>query len=173
MNYPEFESNRLLLRPTSLDDAAFILQVFNSPKWLKFIGDRNVHSEAEASVYIRNKMLSQYERLGYSTFTVIRRSDLAKMGIVGLYDREGVDGIDIGFAFLPQYEGRGYAFEAAGLLIELAFSRFGLTEIKAITTRYNFASQKLLEKLGMTQSGTLTLPADNEELLVYTIQKSK
>lgn len=173
MNYPEFESTRLLLRPTSMDDAAFVLQLFNSPKWLKYIGDRNIRSVTDASDYIRDRMLPQFEKLGYSSFTVQRKSDLAKMGTCGLYDREGVDGIDIGFAFLPQYEGRGYAFEAAELLKEMAFSRFGLNEIKAITTRYNFASQKLLEKLGMSQSGTLTLPGDNEELLIYSIQKPK
>lgn len=169
----EFETERMVLRPTSLEDAAFIWQLFNSPKWLKYIGDRKVRSEKEASNYIRDRMISQRERLGYSTFTVVRKSDQTKLGICGLYDREGLEGIDIGFALLPQFEGRGYASEATERLLKLAFSEFGLTEIKAITTRLNFASQKLLTKLGMQPAGTLTLPGDDEELLLYSIQKSK
>ena len=171
MNNPVYETERLLLRPTSLEDASFILELFNSPKWLKYIGDRNVRNLTQSREYIQNRILAQYERLGYSNFSVIRKSDLAKIGTCGLYDREGMDGIDIGFAFLPQYEGRGYAFEAASKIMELAFTDFGIAELKAITTKYNFASQKLLGKLGMLQSGTMTLPGDDEELFVYQIQK--
>ena len=163
-----FETDRLLIRSTSVEDALFILELFNSPKWLKYIGDRNVRTVSQSKKYIQDRMLSQYERLGYSTFTVIRKSDLAKMGTCGLYDREGVEGIDIGFAFLQQFEGRGYAFEAAEKVMSLAFNEFGISELKAITTKYNFASQKLLDKLGMKQSGTMTLPGDKEELLLYS-----
>jgi len=166
-----FETDRLLIRPAALEDASFILELFNSPKWLKYIGDRNVRSVSQSAKYIQDRMISQYERLGFSNFIVIRKSDLAKMGTCGLYDREGMEGIDIGFAFLPQFEGRGYAFEAAKKIIDLAFTQFGIPELKAITTKYNFSSQKLLEKLGMLKSGTMTLPGDNEELLLYTIQK--
>lgn len=172
MNFPQFETERLFLRLTNLEDASFILQLFNSPKWLKYIGDRNVYCEKDAAEYIRNKMLSQYEKLGFSNFTILRKSDLSKLGICGLYDREGVEGIDLGFAFLPQYEGRGYATEAAEMVMKLAFTKYGLSELRAITTRLNFVSQKLLTKLGMEQSGTITLPGDDEELLVYNIQKT-
>lgn len=172
MNFPQFETERLFLRLTNLEDASFVLQLFNSPKWLKYIGDRNVYSENDAAEYIRNKMLSQYEKLGFSNFTILRKSDLSKLGICGLYDREGVEGIDLGFAFLPQYEGRGYATEAAEMVMKLAFTKYGLSELRAITTRLNFASQKLLTKLGMEQSGTITLPGDDEELLLYNIQKT-
>lgn len=168
-----FETDRLLIRPVALEDASFILELFNSPKWLKYIGDRNVRSVSQSAKYIQDRMISQYERLGFSNFIVIRKSDLAKMGTCGLYDREGMEGIDIGFAFLPQFEGRGYAFEAAGKIMDLAFTQFGITELKAITTKYNFSSQKLLDKLGMQKSGTMTLPGDKEELLLYIIQKPK
>ena len=171
MNDPVYETERLLLRPTSTEDASFILDLLNSPKWLRYIGDRNVKTPEQALEYIRVRFKMEYERLGFSSFTVIRKTDLAKIGTCGLYDREGVDGIDIGFAFLPHYEGRGYAFEAAEKVMLLAFYEFGISELKAITSNYNLASKKLLDKLGMTASGKLTLPGDKEELLVYSIQK--
>lgn len=164
-----FETDRLILKPCGEKDAAFIYELMNSPKWISFIGDRNIHNIDDAKNYILEKMKPQQDRLGYSNYTVIRKSDSAKLGTCGLYDREGLEGIDIGFAFLPQYEKMGYAFEAANKLKEEAFSRFGIQKIKAITSKNNLSSQGLLEKLGLTQIGTTILPNDDEEILIYEI----
>lgn len=165
-----FETERLLIRPTSEEDAAFMFRLYNSPKWIRFIGDRNVHTVEDAKEQIKNRMLPQLERLGFSNYTLIRKTDLSKMGICGLYDREGLDGIDLGFALLTEYENAGYAFEASSRLKTAAFEDFKLTELKAITVRENTASQKLLEKLGFSLEGTTRLPNDDEELLLYKVE---
>jgi ribosomal-protein-alanine N-acetyltransferase len=169
--FKSFETQRLILRPTAEEDAVFVHELLNTPKWLQYIGDRNVRSVEEAKEYVKNKIRPQLERLGYSNYTVIRKSDQHKMGSCGLYDREGLEGIDIGFAFLPQYEKQGYAFEAANKMKYLAFEAFGITTINAITNVKNRSSQKLLEKLGMKQIGTTILPGEEEELLLYSITK--
>jgi RimJ/RimL family protein N-acetyltransferase len=169
--YKTYETERLLLKPTSEVDAEFVFELFNTPNWLKYIGNRNVLSIESAKEYIKCKMLPQLERLGFGNYTVIRKSDHVSMGICGLYDREGLDGLDIGFAFLPEYGGNGYAFESANKLKQVAFTEFGITEIVAITTQDNTASQKLLEKLGLTLTGTTKIPNDDEELLLYKINK--
>ena len=117
-------------------------------------------------------MLPQLKRLGYGNYTVIEKENKTKMGTCGLYDREGVAGVDIGFAFLPQYEKKGYAFEAASKIMDIAFSEFGIQHIHAYTTKENYSSQKLLDKLKLQQNGTTFLPDDDEELLVYTISNS-
>jgi RimJ/RimL family protein N-acetyltransferase len=165
------ETERLLLRPTTTTDALFIYQLMNMPKWLKYIGDRKIRSEHNASEYIKEKMMPQQKRLGYSNYTVIRKSDLEKLGTCGLYDREGFEAIDIGFAFLPEYEGQGYAYEAASKLIQVAREAFDVQIIDAITTKDNIASQKLLKKLGLVMIGNISLPNDNEKLLHYRIKK--
>lgn len=169
MSEKMFQTDRLLLKPCEEEDASFIYELMNSPKWITFIGDRNIHSVEDAQNYILEKMKPQQERLGYSNYTIIRKSDQIKLGTCGLYDREGLEGIDIGFAFLPQYEKKGYAFEAANRLKEEAFSRFGIQKIKAITAKNNLLSQRLLEKLGLSLIGTTILPNDDEEILVYEI----
>jgi len=169
--YKTFETERLILRPTTEEDAPFVLELMNTPKWLQFIGDRNVKNLTDAKVYIAKKMRPQLQRQGYSNYTVVRKIDGAKMGSCGLYDREGLNGIDIGFAFLPEYEGKGYAYEASKRVLEAAFNEFGLTSIKAITTKSNKKSQHLLKKLGLTLLETKTLPNDTKELLVYSIAK--
>jgi len=108
--YKEFETERLIIKPTSEKDGEFIFELLNTPKWIEFIGDRNVKSVEDAKEYIQNKMTSQLERLGYSNYTLIKKPDGVKIGTCGLYDREGLEGIDIGFAFLPEYEKKGYAY---------------------------------------------------------------
>lgn len=164
-----FETDRLILKPTSEEDAEFILELLNSPKWLKNIGDRNINSVELARDYIKTKSMAQYERLGYSNYTIVRKSDNVKIGTCGLYDREGLEGIDVGFALLPEYEKLGYAYESANKLIEAAFTDFAISELIAITLIENISSQKLLEKLGLRLQGTIKLPDDEEELLLYKI----
>lgn len=170
--YKQFETERLILKPTSEEDAEFILELFNSPKWTEFIGDRNIKTKEDAQKYIKDKMLNQLQRLGFSNYTLIRKEDNHKIGSCGLYDREGLEGIDIGFAFLPEYEKKGYAYESANALKNIAFSEFGLTSINAITRKENMSSQKLLEKLGMKLDGISKLPNDNEDWLLYKIESN-
>lgn len=170
-NYKTFETERLILKPTLEADAAFIFRLLNMPKWIKYIGERNVKTVQEAENYIVEKMKPQLERLGFGNYTIIRKTDNVKMGTCGLYDREGLEGLDIGFAFLPEYERKGYAYESAEKLKNVAFSEFGINKISGITAKDNIASQKLLEKLGLKLIGAKTLPNDDEELFVYVIEK--
>lgn len=169
--YKSYETQRLNLIPTGQDDVEFILELLNTPKWLEYIGDRNVHSIADVSDYINKKITPQFERLGYGNYTVVRKSDNAKIGSCGLYDREGLEGVDIGFGFLPNYEGNGYALESAVKLKELAMSEFNIDSIAAITTENNIASQKLITKLGLEFVKFTSLADDKEELMLYQMNK--
>lgn len=170
-NEPTYETERLLLRPTTVEDAPFILELMNSPAWIANIGDRGVRTVEDAEQYIQTKMRPQLEHLGYSNNTVIRKSDGAKMGSCGVYDREGLEGVDIGFSFLPDYWGKGYAYEAAHKMKELAFGEFGLSVINGITIEANLPSRRLLEKLGLKLIKMIQLPNDPEELMFYQIKK--
>lgn len=162
-----FETERLLLIPSNIKDASFYLELLNTPKWLQNIGDRNVKSIEDSKTYIEQKMIPQLEKLGFSNYTVIRKSDNVKLGCCGLYDREGIDGFDIGFAFLPAYEKMGYAYESASKLKEVAITQFKITKISAITIPENKSSQKLLEKLDFDFIKTITIPNDDEKLMLY------
>lgn len=169
--YKTFETKRLLLKPTLEEDATFILELLNMPKWIAYIGDRNVKTVEEAKEYIRIKMLPQLYKLGYGNYTLIWKTDNSKIGTCGLNDREGFDGVDIGFALLPKYEKKGYGFESANKLIQVAFNELGFTKVNAITSKKNLSSQILLEKLGLKLSGTTKLPGEEEEVLLYFIGK--
>lgn len=169
--YKVFETKRLLIRPTTDEDSEFIFELVNTPSWIKNIGDRKINSVGSAKDYIVDKIQPQFKRLGYSSYTILRKSDKVKVGTCGLYDREGVDGIDIGFALLPEFERNGFAFEAASKIKYVAFSEFWLKSISVITAKHNTSSQKLLERLGLKRIGKTKLPNENEELLLYKIEK--
>ncbi len=162
-----FHTERLDLRPTQPTDAALLLALFNSPKWLQFIGDRQVHTLTDAAVYIESRMMLQMECLGFSNYTLFRREDQAQIGICGLYERHDPANIELGFALLPEFEKMGYAFEAAHRLLDAARTVFGLKQLSAITDPNNRDSQKLLEKLGFRFVEETTLPGETEPVWVY------
>ena len=164
----EIETVRLYLKATDIKDAPFILELLNTPKWIRFIGDRNVNDLASATEYIKNRMLPQMDEYGFGNYTLVRKEDGAKIGTCGLYKREGLDGVDIGFAMLPNFEGKGYSTEAAIKLKQLAKSEFHLEKLNGITLPENTASRKLLEKLGLKLEATIRLPNDTEDLLLYS-----
>lgn len=161
------ETERLYMRPAHVKDAPFVLELLNTPKWLSYIGDRNVHTEEDAIHYITSKMLPQFEEKQFGNYMVIRKEDLKTIGCCGLYDREGIEGVDIGFAFLPPYERKGYAFESASKVMQYGKEVHGITMISGITVKENTASQRLLEKLGLTFSKEVTLSKDTEAVMLY------
>ena len=165
--YKTFQTKRLKIRPVTTEDAPFILELMNTPKWIKFIGDRNVKTVKEAEAYIKEKAFPQLKEHGYSNNVIIRKKDNIKLGTCGLYHREDRDDPDIGFAFLPAYEGKGFAFEAANQIMIIAKEDYGLKELSAYTLETNLGSRKLLERLGFSLKGIGNLPNNDEELLHY------
>ena len=161
------ETERLILHPVKMEDAAFILELYNSPNFIKFIGDRNLRTKEDAEKYILNRFRPQLERLGFGNYVVIHKELNKKIGAVGIFEREGLDVLDIGFSFFPEFEGKGYAYESASNLKEIAKNDFGVSKLSAITSKENYSSQKLIEKLGLKFQKLVTLPDETEELMYY------
>ena len=162
------ETERLQLRMITTDDASFMLELFNSPDWLKYIGDRNVRSVDEAVAYIRKYYLTSYKENGFGSYAVVLKENGKTIGSCGVYKRPNLENPDIGFAFLPEYLGKGYGYEAAKAVMEYARAELGMTTILGFTVDYNLASIKLLEKLGLSQRGTYKFEDDPEELLLFS-----
>lgn len=143
------ETERLTLRELHDGDAAFVLELLNSPGWIRFIGDRGMRTEDEARDYLAKGPIDMYRRLGFGLYAVLRRGDAAPIGMCGLIKRDGLDDVDIGFAFLDQHAGQGYAFEAAQAVMAHGREVLGLQRIVAITSVDNDRSIRLLEKIGL------------------------
>jgi RimJ/RimL family protein N-acetyltransferase len=159
------ETDRLILRRYTLDDAAFIVRLVNDPSWLRFIGDNNVHNLDDARRYLREGPLDMYERLGFGMYRVEERDSGTPAGMCGLIKRDSLPDVDVGYAFLPEFRGKGYAFEAASAVLDHGNRAFGLKRILAITSIDNAGSIRVLEKAGMKFERELELrPGDPVKL---------
>jgi [ribosomal protein S5]-alanine N-acetyltransferase len=162
-----YETERLIIRPISQEDGPLIFELYNTPKFIRHIGDRGIHSLEDAENYIKNRFLPQIERLGYGNYVVITKEGHHKIGGVGIFEREGLDIVDIGYSLLEEFEGKGYAYEAAEKVKSIGMDEFGLSKISAIISKDNLASQKLIEKLGLKFQKYVILPGETEELNYY------
>jgi len=143
------ETERLLLRPLTTDDAPFILTLLNEPSFLRFIGDKKVRNLEDARQYILTGPMASYERHGLGLLAVVLKASQTPIGMCGLLKREELPDPDIGFAYLPDFWGQGFAFEAAKAVMNDARESLKLSRILAIVNPDNDASIKLLERLGL------------------------
>lgn len=155
------ETDRLILRQLTVDDAEFILELLNDPGWLRYIGDRGIRNLADARQYIVDGPVASYQRNGFGLYLVESKDSKMPMGICGLIQREELEDVDIGFAFLPQFGRKGFAFEAASAVMDHAAYELGIQRIVAITSWDNLRSIKLLEKLGMQFQEIIKLSEDD------------
>ena len=164
----KIETERLILSEFTLDDAPFILEMLNDPAWLQFIGDRSVKTLEDAQDYIVNKLQKGFKEQGFGMMIVKLKDDETPIGTCGLLEREYLDDMDIGFAFLPTFRGKGYAFEAASATIEWGKKNLGMRRILAFTDANNAASIILIKKLGLKFERLMTdFPDDDAEIQLY------
>jgi RimJ/RimL family protein N-acetyltransferase len=161
------ETDRLNLRWLSTDDAEFILELLNEPSFLRFIGDKGVRTLDDARDYILNGPVDMYTRLGFGLYLTELKDGGAPIGICGLIKRDGLEEVDIGFAFLPKFWAKGYAYEAAAAVMAYGKDVLGLKRIVAITSPDNHVSAKVLEKLGMQFERMVRLSEDAEEVRLF------
>lgn len=162
------ETERLIISKFTIADAPFFLELINTPKFKKYVGDRNVKTVAQAEDRIKNGHLKNYEDLGYGFYKLLLKSENnIPIGTSGITQRDTLELPDIGFAMLPQYEGQGYGLESSKLILQLAKDVFKIPKIGAITSEHNTASIKLIEKLGLTYEKRVKPFEDDAELMLF------
>jgi RimJ/RimL family protein N-acetyltransferase len=160
------ETERLELREYTLNDAPFIFELMNSKGWLKNIGDRSINSIKDAEAYMLKNYISSYEKHGFGPYLVSLKDGTA-IGSAGLYKRANLEHPDIGFAFLPEFVNKGYAFESASAVMKFASEELGIQKIVGFTLPDNASSIKLLKKINLSEIGIYTYE-DGEELLLFS-----
>ncbi len=149
------------------DDAEFILKLVNEPSFLRFIGDKGVRKHADAVKYIQTGPLASYERFGFGLYLVELKETGVPIGMCGLVKRDSLPDVDVGFAFLPAFWSKGYAFEAAAAVKYYARSVLSITRLVAITNPDNESSIKLLEKIGLRFERMIRLSEDASEIKLF------
>lgn len=164
------ETSRLIISKFSLEDASFFLKLVNTPNWIKYIGDRNLKTVKDAEDYLLKGTLKSYEDFGFGFYKLYDKESSKYVGTCGLVKREQLEEVDLGFAFLPEFEGKGYGYEASSAVLKIAKERFHLKTLMAITLPINVNSIKLLEKLGFKYQKRVKPFEDDEELLLFAKQ---
>ncbi|MBK9982264.1 MAG: GNAT family N-acetyltransferase [Saprospiraceae bacterium] len=162
------ETERLILRHLKVSDAAFIVELLNSKGWLEYIGDRNVRTIEQAETYLLNGPIKSYAENGYGLSLVSLKEGNIPIGACGLLKRDYLDTADLGFAFLPEYIGKGYGYESASAVLSFAKHELNISPVLAFTVPNNVASIGLLEKLGFRFEKVFTMPGEEEELLLFS-----
>jgi RimJ/RimL family protein N-acetyltransferase len=163
------ETERLILREVVAEDAPFILTLLNDPDFIRFIADRNVRTLNDARAYIAARMTSSYEQNGFGMWLVIRKNRQMPIGLCGLVKRDSLHHPDIGFAFMPEGRGGGYASEAATAALAYTRRSLGLSQVLAIADEGNQKSDRLLRQLGFATIGVVKLSQMDNEVVLYAM----
>jgi ribosomal-protein-alanine N-acetyltransferase len=163
------ETKRLILRQFTTDDMEFILEQVNEPSWIQNIGDRGVRTLDDARAYILNGPAASYAKNGFGLWLVALKETGESIGMCGLIKRDALEDVDIGYAFLPRFWGKGYAVEAARAVRDYAKEVIGLRRLVAIVDPANESSIRVLEKIGLKFERMVRLSADDIELKLFGI----
>lgn len=158
-------SERLVISPIGIKDASFVVELFNTSGWLKYIGDRNIHTVIDAEKFIGKAI----DNANASIWTIcLKESTVLPIGIITLIKREYLHYPDIGYALLPQWMHFGYALEASLAVIKEIKKLQSFEKLHAITLKENQQSVKLLQKMNFNFENDFV---ENDELLqLFTIK---
>ncbi len=157
-------TERLSISALDSAEAPFMYQLLNSEGWLTFIGNRNIDNLEAAETYV-NKV---YENGPINYWKVVRKEDGMRIGIMTLLKKDYLDYYDIGFAFLPDYNGKGYAAEASTAVLHHAQTELRFEVVTAVVLENNHKSIRLLTNLGFEFQHLVV--HDEEELMVYNLK---
>lgn len=160
-------TDRLAIRKLEYEDSGFIIRLLNDPAWLKNIGDKQVHSLADARQFLESSIFPMYENYGFGLLLVELKETSVPIGICGLIKRETLEHVDLGFAFLAKYRGQGFALECASATIDNGRAVHGLKKLAAIVLQTNVPCIKLLQKAGFRFKKKVRFKPREAELLLF------
>jgi len=162
-------TKRLQLSELDHSDAQFVFDLFTDPDCIRYIGDRGINNLVDAQTYLHDRLMASYKKHDFGLYKVSLKTNSKAMGICGLVKRDETNPPDIGFAFLPQFRSGGFCTEAAQAILDWAVANKVSDSILAYTKPNNAASIRVLGKIGLKKQTITTLPGQDFESLVLSI----
>ncbi len=163
------ETQRLTLRPWSLDDAEAALRIYGDPEVMRFLGvpHKNIAEQREAL----NRVLPRYEALGASAgyWAIVEKESGSIAGTLILKPLPGHEEFEIGWHLAREAWGKGYATEAAAAGLEYGFGVAGHKRLVAVVNPLNERSQAVALRIGMTHAGRVR--AYEQELEYFVLER--
>ncbi|WP_442267462.1 GNAT family N-acetyltransferase [Tenacibaculum sp. ZS6-P6] len=160
------ESERLIIKEVEVSEAPFYFELFNDPDWIKYINDKGLKSVEETEIYLKDILVKNEKLNGLGFFSVLLKETNEFIGMSSALQREKLDFVDVGYAFLPKARGKGYASEATLLMMDYIKEKFQQEKVLAFTVPENEKSQQLLKRLGFKYVGLETV-FEGEKDCVY------
>lgn len=177
MKQPHLETERLVLRPFTLDDAPTVQQLAGDPA----IADTTLniphpYADGMAEAWIKEHPETFAKGVGV-TYAITRRQDGSLLGAISLRINQRHHRAEMGYWLGKPYWGQGYTTEAARALLAYGFTELELNKIYATYLKRNPASGRVMEKAGLTYEGVLRQHVRNgeqyEDLVSYGILRSE
>jgi ribosomal-protein-alanine N-acetyltransferase len=155
----KLETKRLLMRPFTTDDKELIFNIMKDKEMFEYTPDEPWNSIENAEEFI-NLVLwlydSEYET--FKHFFAVNEKESGKMiGVCGVggidYDRSENE---VFYHIGKDYWGKGYATEAAEAMLQYAFEQLDLSKIIGAVHPDNNASNRIMEKIGLKRTGTIS-----------------
>lgn len=146
------ETERLLLREFTIDDAALVYELNLDPEVIRYTGDP-IRDIDHARQVLEQTILPQYALYNHGRWAVLVKPELEFVGWCGLKARPERNEIDLGYRFMQKAWGKGYATEAAFASLRYGFDRLFIPRVVGRAMPQNTASIRVLEKCGMQYVG--------------------
>lgn len=152
------ETERLIMRPLEEDDGERLFLLDSNSEVMKYVGVKPL-TKLEESAEVVKMIQKQYTENGVGRLAVIEKESNLLIGWSFLkYLTEEINGIknvyDLGYRFLTEFLGKGYATESAKASLDYGFNVMNLDKICAHAHSENTASNHTLKKLGFEEKGT-------------------
>jgi RimJ/RimL family protein N-acetyltransferase len=164
------ETSRLILRSFTLDDIEAAYAMNLDQEVSKYTGDGGVVSKEEIERRIKEDVLGDYQKHGYGRMAVGINGGPDFIGFCGLKYLEDMRKVDLGYRFMSDYWGKGYATESCNAVLRMGFDQLKLNEIIAMVLPKNKASIRVLEKLNFDFSHSF----EEDDMLIdlYKLDKA-
>jgi RimJ/RimL family protein N-acetyltransferase len=162
-------TDRLLLRPFTPGDAKEYFPLVSDPDILRFTGEGPVDTIDDAREILMMRPISDYAKYGFGRMACIEKSSGRLIGFSGLKYLPDLNEVDIGYRFLPDTWGKGYATESAKAIMDELVPAFKLKRIIGLAFPENYASISVLKKLGLNVEKKIKLLGVPRDLEFYSI----
>lgn len=123
----------------------------------------------QARDYILKGPVDSYDKNGFGLYLTLLKAGATPIGLCGLVKRDTLEHPDVGYAFLPEFWSRGYAFEAAAAVLDYARDVLGLRQILAVVSPDNDSSIRLLKRLGLKFAKLVRLKDDTADVSLFAL----
>jgi RimJ/RimL family protein N-acetyltransferase len=169
MHNQPITTQRLMLRPPTVDDAASVFAIYGDPETNRHNPSGPLADKDQAKAVL-DRWLEHWAEHGFGQWAIVTQEAPQRVigfGGITLYHYNEVERINLGYRFAVSAWGQGYATELARAALQFGFVRLDQPEVYGVVRPAHQASINVLEKIGMQRIDELDDVPGQAPSLVY------